>query len=53
MSAIVEEFAQDGEEARQIAAVIPYYKFHGVPRFYDISGMCYHVLCGRCVRSTL
>jgi hypothetical protein len=40
MSAIDEEFAQDGEEARQIAAVIPYYKFHGVPRFYDISGVC-------------
>jgi len=40
MSAIVAEFAQDGEEAKQIAAVIPYYKFHGVPRFYDISGMC-------------
>lgn len=41
MSAIVEEFAQDGDEAKQIAAVIPYYKFHGVPRFYDISGMCH------------
>jgi adenine phosphoribosyltransferase len=34
-----EDFKQDGEEARQIASVIPYYKFHGVPRFYDISGM--------------
>lgn len=30
---------QDGPEAHQIASVIPYYPFHGVPRFYDISGM--------------
>jgi adenine phosphoribosyltransferase len=42
MSAIVpseETYAQDGPEAHTIAAVIPYYPFHGVPRFYDISGM--------------
>ena len=32
------EFAQDGPEALRIASVIPYYPFHGVPRFYDISG---------------
>lgn len=33
------EFKQDGPEAARIASVIPYYPFHGVPRFYDISGM--------------
>lgn len=33
------EFLPDGPEARRIASVIPYYPFHGVPRFYDISGM--------------
>ena len=32
-------YVQDGPEAHQIASVIPYYPFHGVPRFYDISGM--------------
>ena len=39
MSAMTDEFAQDGPEAQRIASVIPYYPFHGVPRFYDISGM--------------
>lgn len=29
----------DGPVARRIAEAIPYYPFHGVPRFYDISGM--------------
>jgi len=33
------EFKQDGPEAQRIAGVIPYYPFHGIPRFYDISGM--------------
>jgi len=33
------ETPTDGPEACRIASVIPYYKFHGVPRFYDISGM--------------
>jgi adenine phosphoribosyltransferase len=32
-------YMQDGAEAQRIASVIPYYPFHGVPRFYDISGM--------------
>jgi adenine phosphoribosyltransferase len=32
-------YAQDGPEAQTIAAVVPYYPFHGVPRFYDISGI--------------
>jgi adenine phosphoribosyltransferase len=32
-------FQQDGPEARRIASVIPYYPFHGIDRFYDISGM--------------
>ena len=40
MSAGIEgEYTQDGPEAIKIASVIPYYPFHGVPRFYDISGM--------------
>jgi hypothetical protein len=37
-----EEYKQDGEEASKIAAVIPYYKFHGIDRFYDISGIVHH-----------
>jgi adenine phosphoribosyltransferase len=37
-----EEYLQDGPEAQQIASVIPYYPFHGVPRFYDISGMTHN-----------
>ena len=36
------EYKQDGPEALAIAAVIPYYPFHGVPRFYDISGMTHN-----------
>ena len=31
-------YEQDGEAARRIAAVIPYYPFKGIPRFYDIGG---------------
>jgi adenine phosphoribosyltransferase len=48
MSAVVstvasgEEYKQDGPEAVKIASVIPYYPFHGVPRFYDISGMTHN-----------
>jgi adenine phosphoribosyltransferase len=38
----VTEYKQDGPEALAIAAVIPYYPFHGVPRFYDISGMTHN-----------
>ena len=38
----VDEYKQDGPEALAIAAVIPYYPFHGVPRFYDISGMTHN-----------
>lgn len=37
-----EEYQQDGPEAKKIASVIPYYPFHGVPRFYDISGMTHN-----------
>lgn len=33
------DYKQDGPEARRIASVIPYYPFHGVDRFYDITGM--------------
>jgi adenine phosphoribosyltransferase len=31
-------YEQDGEEAREIAKVIPYFPFKGIPRFYDIGG---------------
>ena len=37
-----QEYTQDGPEAQAIASVIPYYPFHGVPRFYDISGMTHN-----------
>ena len=30
-------YEQDGEVAKRIAAVIPYYPFKGIPRFYDVS----------------
>ena len=33
-SATDDTYKQDGPEARAIAAVIPYYPFHGVDRFY-------------------
>lgn len=36
MSGLV-EYTQDGPEAQRIASVIPYYPFHGVPRFYGTS----------------
>ena len=32
------EYAQDGEVAKRIAAVIPYYRYKGIDRFYDING---------------
>ena len=32
------DYTQDGPVAKKIAAVIPYYKFKGIPRFYDITG---------------
>merc|ERR1719183_738246 len=32
------KYKQDGPEAGEIAAVIPYYPFKGIPRFYDIGG---------------
>ena len=28
-----EEYTQDGPDAMKIAAVIPYYPFHGIPRY--------------------
>ena len=37
-SAGAEDYTQDGPVAKKIAAVIPYYKFKGIPRFYDING---------------
>ena len=39
MSAEKKEYAQDGPEAVKIASTIAYYPFHGIERFYDISGM--------------
>lgn len=42
MSTFESEYEHDGPIARQIAAVIPYYPFHGVDRFYDISGMTHN-----------
>jgi adenine phosphoribosyltransferase len=31
-------YTPDGEVARKIAAVIPFYPYKGIPRFYDING---------------
>jgi hypothetical protein len=39
MTEDIDEYLQDGPEALRIASVIPYYPFHGIDRFYDISGM--------------
>jgi adenine phosphoribosyltransferase len=36
------DYTQDGPIAKRIAAVIPYYKFKGIPRFYDINGFLCH-----------
>ena len=32
------DYQQDGEAAKRIASVIPYYPYKGIPRFYDING---------------
>ena len=32
------DYTQDGDVAKRIAAVIPYYPYKGIPRFYDING---------------
>jgi len=40
--AAVDEYAQDGPVAREIASVIPYYPYKGIPRFYDIGGFLKH-----------
>ncbi len=37
-----EGYSQDGPEAQLIASFIPYYPFHGVDRFYDISGIVHN-----------
>jgi adenine phosphoribosyltransferase len=42
VAAEIEEYAQDGPVALRIASVVPYYPFHGVPRFYDISGITHN-----------
>eukprot|EP01036_Dinobryon_divergens_P026686 gene26686-35362_t len=39
---VVNDYQQDGPQAQAIASVIPYYPFHGVDRFYDISGMTHN-----------
>lgn len=36
------DYTQDGPVAQKIAAVTPYYKFKGIPRFYDINGFTMH-----------
>eukprot|EP00746_Dinoflagellata_sp_MGD_P120238 gnl/MRDRNA2_/MRDRNA2_55851_c0_seq1.p1 gnl/MRDRNA2_/MRDRNA2_55851_c0~~gnl/MRDRNA2_/MRDRNA2_55851_c0_seq1.p1 ORF type:complete len:221 (-),score=46.15 gnl/MRDRNA2_/MRDRNA2_55851_c0_seq1:10-672(-) len=36
------EYTPDGPVAKEIAAVIPYYPFKGIPRFYDIGGLLSH-----------
>ena len=38
MSETMKKYEQDGEEAREIAEVIPYFPFKNIPRFYDIGG---------------
>mmetsp|Transcript_15638 Transcript_15638/g.23114 ORF Transcript_15638/g.23114 Transcript_15638/m.23114 type:complete len:231 (-) Transcript_15638:224-916(-) len=38
MSGAAMKYEQDGEEAREIAKVIPYFPFKNIPRFYDIGG---------------
>jgi adenine phosphoribosyltransferase len=35
-------YTQDGEVAKEIAAVTPYYPFKKIPRFYDIGGFMAH-----------
>lgn len=38
MADATKDYTPDGEAARRIAAVIPYYPYKGIPRFYDING---------------
>jgi hypothetical protein len=35
-------YTQDGDVAKEIAAVTPYYPFKKIPRFYDIGGFMEH-----------
>ena len=35
-------YTQDGEVAKEIASVTPYYPFKKIPRFYDIGGFLAH-----------
>ena len=37
-TATADEYEQDGPVAERIASVIPYYKYKGIDRFYDING---------------
>ena len=39
------KYAQDGDEAKEIAQYLPYFPFKGIPRFYDIGAFLY----GACV----
>ena len=34
-----DDYTQDGPLAREIAQVIPYFPFKGIPRFYDVGGL--------------
>ena len=38
VAADTQQYEPDGKIAREIAAVVPYYPFKGIPRFYDIGG---------------
>ena len=35
------KYAQDGDEAKEIAQYLPYFPFKGIPRFYDIGAFLY------------
>jgi adenine/guanine phosphoribosyltransferase-like PRPP-binding protein len=38
---VSDKYAQDGDEAKEIAEYLPYFPFKGIPRFYDIGGFLY------------
>ncbi|KAG5192964.1 phosphoribosyltransferase-like protein [Tribonema minus] len=39
MSSTPAEYVPDGPDAQRIAAVIPYYRFKSIDRFYDVGGL--------------
>ena len=40
------KYAQDGDEAKEIAEYLPYFPFKGIPRFYDIGAFLYGTFQG-------